>query len=188
MNSTSSSACISPQELSVALAAGGCQLIDVREPVEHAEAHVNGAKLISLGQIEARCSEIDRQRPVIVMCQAGRRGQRAADKLRKLGFNDVRNLEGGMLAWKAAGMACVEGSRKVIPLMRQVQIVVGVCVFVGSLLAVLVDPKWVCLPMFFGAGLIFAGTTGFCGLALLLAKLPWNRADSKPCGKPSCEA
>ncbi len=183
-----SSSCISPQELAAALAAVGCQLIDVREPVEHAEAHVKGAKLIPLGQIEARCSEIDRQRPVIVMCHAGKRGQSAADKLHKLGFNGVRNLEGGMLAWRAAGMACVEGSRKGIPLMRQVQILVGVWVFVGSLLALLVDPQWVYLPMFFGAGLIFAGTTGFCGLALLLAKLPWNRVDPKPCGKPSCDS
>jgi len=186
MNPSSSSPCLSPQELAVALAAGGCQLIDVREPVEHAEAHVNGAKLIPLGQIESRCSEINPQQPVIVMCQAGKRGQTAADKLRKLGFSDVRNLEGGLLAWKAAGMVCVEGTRKCLPLMRQVQLVIGLCVFTGSLLAVFVDPRWVYLPMFFGAGLIFAGSTGFCGLALLLAKMPWNQVSTTSCKKPSC--
>jgi rhodanese-related sulfurtransferase len=185
MNPASSSG-LSPQQLASALAAGGCQLIDVREPVEHAEAHVSGARLIPLGRIEARCSEIDRQRPVIVMCQAGKRGQAAAEKLLKLGFNDVRNLEGGMLAWKAAGMVCAEGSRQGIPLMRQVQLVIGACVFVGSLLAVWVDPRWVYLPMFFGAGLIFAGSTGFCGLALLLAKMPWNQVSPATSVKPSC--
>ncbi len=99
MNPSSSSPCLQPQELAAALAAGGCQLIDVREPVEHAEAHVQGAKLIPLGQIESRCTEINPQQPVVVMCQAGRRGQAAADKLCKLGFKDVRNLEGGVLAW-----------------------------------------------------------------------------------------
>ena len=186
MNPSSPSPSLSPQELASALAAGGCQLIDVREPVEHAEAHVNGAKLISLGQIESRCGEINPQQPVIVMCQAGKRGQTAADKLRKLGFNDVRNLEGGLLAWKAAGMVCVEGTRKCLPLMRQVQLVIGLCVFTGSLLAVFVDPRWAYLPMFFGAGLIFAGSTGFCGLALLLAKMPWNQVSTASCNKPSC--
>ena len=186
MNPSSSSAGLSPQELAAALAAGGCQLVDVREPVEHAEAHVASARLIPLGQIEARCGEIDPHKPVVVMCHAGKRGQTAADKLRQLGFNDVRNLEGGLLAWKAAGMVCVEGTRKCLPLMRQVQLVIGLCVFTGSLLAVLVDPRWVYLPMFFGAGLIFAGSTGFCGLALLLAKMPWNQVRTASCDKSSC--
>ena len=112
MTPSSSSAGLSPQELAAALAAGGCQLVDVREPVEHAEAHVASARLIPLGQIEARCGEIDPHKPVVVMYHAGKRGQTAADKLRQLGFNDVRNLEGGLLAWKAAGMVCVEGTRK----------------------------------------------------------------------------
>lgn len=180
--------CIPPHELAHALNTCSCQLIDVREPVEHAESHVVDAKLMPLGQIEARYGELDKSKPVVVMCQAGKRGAAAAEKLRALGFSDVRNLEGGILAWKAAGLPCSGGKRGGIPLMRQVQITIGVCVLVGSLLAVYVDPCWVYLPMFFGAGLIFAGVTGFCGLALILAKMPWNRVEGENCSKTSCGA
>lgn len=171
---------ISVSELCQLLSSEDCQLIDVREPIEHAESHVAGARLIPLGQIEARAAEIDRTKPVVVMCQAGKRGQAASEKLQQLGFPEVRNLEGGMLAWKAAGKPCAAGEKKVFPLMRQVQIVIGAFVLGGSLLTLYVDPRWVYLPMFFGAGLIFAGTTGFCGLAILMAKMPWNRVNS--CG------
>ena len=177
---------IHPRELADALQAGGCQLIDVREPVEHAESHVRGAELIPLGQIEARCGELDKSKPVVVMCQAGKRGAAAADKLRALGYSDVRNLEGGILAWKAAGLPCASGAKTVMPLMRQVQITVGFFVFLGSLLAVYADPRWVWLCAFFGAGLLFAGLSGFCGLAMVLAKMPWNRVGGAACSKTSC--
>lgn len=176
-NSMNTETCILPRELSDALLAGGCQLVDVREPVEHAEFHVSGAKLIPLGQIEARRGELDKSKPVFVMCQAGKRGATAAGKLRSLGFGDVRNLEGGILAWKAAGLPCAKGSRAVMPLMRQVQITVGSLVLLSSILAVTVNPAWVYLCMFFGAGLLFAGLSGFCGLAMILAKMPWNRVE-----------
>lgn len=177
---------IHPRELFAALQSGSPQLIDVREPVEHAESHIAGATLVPLGQIESRCSELDKSKPVIVMCQAGKRGATAAAKLIDLGFDDVRNLEGGILAWKSAGLPCATGSKSVMPLMRQVQITIGFFVLLGSLLTVYVDPRWVYLCMFFGAGLLFAGMSGFCGLALLMAKMPWNRIENTPCSKTSC--
>ncbi len=178
--------CILPLELAGALQSGGCQLIDVREPIEFAESHVTGAKLIPLGQIESRSSELDQSKPLFVMCQAGKRGAAAADKLIALGFSDVRNLEGGILAWKSAGLPCSIGAKVVMPLMRQVQITIGFFVLLGSLLALYVDPRWIYLCLFFGAGLIFAGLSGFCGLALVLAKMPWNRVDGSACSKTSC--
>lgn len=167
---------IEPAVLAAKLANGECQLIDVREPVEYAEAHLSGAKLIPLGQLESRITEIDRSRPVIVMCHAGKRGATAAEKLSAVGFQDIQNLEGGMMAWQAAGLPCIRGTRKCLPLMRQVQVVIGLCVLSGSLLTVFVDPRWVYLCMFFGAGLTFAGLSGFCGLAILLSRMPWNKA------------
>lgn len=169
---------ILPRELAAALQADGCQLIDVREPVEHAESHVDGAKLLPLGRIEARYGEIDRSKPVIVMCQGGKRGAAALEKLRALGFTDVRNLEGGLNAWKAAGLSCVTSAKAVMPLMRQVQSTAGFLVLLAAVLAVTVHPAWVYLCMFFGAGLLFAGLSGFCGMAMVLAKMPWNRAGS----------
>lgn len=178
--------CILPHELAAALASGTCQLVDVREPVEHAESHVAGAKLIPLGQIEARCGELDKTKPVMVMCQAGKRGAAAAEKLQALGFSQVRNLEGGILAWKSEGLPCATGAKVVMPLMRQVQITIGFFVLLGSLLTLYVDPRWIYLCAFFGAGLLFAGLSGFCGLAILLAKMPWNRVEKSSCSKTSC--
>lgn len=175
-------ACIFPRELAAALEAGGVQFIDVREPVEYAESHVAGALLMPLGQLEARCGELAKSKPVMVMCQAGKRGAAAAEKLRALGFAEVRNLEGGILGWMAAGLPCVTGTRRVMPLMRQVQIVVGALLLAGALLAIFVDQRWVYLSMVLGAGLLFAGLSGYCGLAMLLAKMPWNRVESGSCG------
>jgi rhodanese-related sulfurtransferase len=166
---------IQPHALAAMLANEGCQLVDVREPVEHAEIHVAGARLIPLGQLHSRQHELDAHRPVVLMCHAGKRGESAAATLSAAGFSNVQNLEGGMLAWQAAGLPSVVGERRGLPLMRQVQVVIGLCVLFGSLLAVLVDPRWVYLCMFFGAGLIFAGLSGFCGLAIMLSRMPWNR-------------
>ncbi|MGV3661448.1 MAG: rhodanese-like domain-containing protein [Prosthecobacter sp.] len=177
---------VTATQLKEDLASGACQLIDVREPLEHAESHVAGAHLIPLGDLEKRCDEIDRQRPVVVMCQAGKRGAQAVEKLRRLGFIQVANLEGGILTWKAAGLPCARGNLRVLPLMRQVQIVAGGLVLLGSLLTAFVDTRWVCVPMFIGAGLLFAGLSGFCGLALLLARMPWNRVSACNPEKPSC--
>lgn len=181
------SPCIQPKELAAALNAGGCQLIDVREPVEHAESHVPQARLMPLATLETQCASLDKSAPVVVMCHAGKRGAAAAEKLQAMGFINVRNLEGGILAWKAAGLPCAAAASgaPAFPLMRQVQIVVGFCVLAGGVLAVTVNPAWVYLCMFFGAGLLFAGLSGFCGLAMLLARMPWNRA-ADCANKTSC--
>ena len=54
------------------------------------------------------------------------------------------------------------------------RLIAGLIVLVGTVLAVFVGPKWVYLAMFIGAGLTFAGATNICGMAILLAKMPWN--------------
>ena len=69
-----------------------------------------------------------------------------------------------------------------LPLMRQVQLVIGVLALTGSVLAIAINPWFALIPAFLGAGLTMAGTTGWCGLAHLLAAMPWNRdrTDSGP--------
>ena len=59
--------------------------------------------------------------------------------------------------------------------MQQVQITIGLGVLTGVILSRTVHPDWVFLSAFFGAGLVFAGSTGWCGLAILMSKMPWNR-------------
>ncbi len=171
---------IPPAELKSILPSGCC-LVDVREPVEHAEDHIEGAKLIPLGQLEKRIGEIDRNAPVVVMCRSGKRGLEALKKLEGLGFQDVRNLEGGILAWKEAGHSVNRSEKRIIPLMQQVQLAIGLGVLTGAVLALTVNPLWVLMCAFFGAGLTMAGSTGWCGLAILLSKMPWNRVAGQSC-------
>lgn len=171
---------IRPAELK-SLLPSGCRLVDVREPVEHAEEHIPEAKLIPLGQLEKRHAEIGRDAPVIVMCRSGKRGGDAMKQLKALGINNVRNLEGGILAWKEAGLPVATSGKKTMPLMQQVQLTIGLGVLIGAILALTVNPNWVFLCAFFGAGLTMAGSTGWCGLAILMSKMPWNRVAGQTC-------
>lgn len=173
---------ISPSELKSLLDQGECHLVDVREPVEHAEEHITGSRLIPLGELEKRTHEISRDHPLVLTCRSGKRGGQAKEKLESLGFTNISNLEGGIQAWKAAGHMVGRGEKKVFPLMQQVQIVIGLGVLSGAILSLLVHPNWVFLSAFFGAGLLFAGSTGWCGMAILMSKMPWNRA----CGQSAC--
>ena len=180
MKTDASSPCISCQDLQQSVSRGDCVLVDVREPVEFAEEHISGAQLIPLGELERRLAEIPRSASVVVMCRGGKRGADAQKKLLAHAYPSVVNLEGGILAWKSAGLPTECGRRPVLPLMQQVQLIIGLGVLTGSILALTVDVRFAFLSAFFGAGLTLAGSTGWCGLAILLAKMPWNNAACAP--------
>jgi adenylyltransferase/sulfurtransferase len=76
-------------------------LLDVREPAEFEKARIEGARLLPLGELEARAAELEawRERPIIVHCHRGGRSAKAARWLREQGFRDVSNLSGGIEAW-----------------------------------------------------------------------------------------
>lgn len=174
----------SPAELNERFSRGSCQLIDVREPVEHAEMYIPGARLIPLGELEKRASEISKDLPVVIHCRSGKRGEQALSKLKALGFPQVENLTGGILAWKEAGLPVKSSEQKVFPLMQQVQLIIGAGVWLGVILALTVHPYWAFLCAFFASGLLLAGSTGWCGLAILLSKMPWNRVEGQACCTP----
>lgn len=155
---------------------GSCCLIDVREPIEHAEEHVDGALLIPLGELEARAGQLQEDRPVVVMCRGGKRGEQALAMLQVQGVTNARNLAGGLLAWKDASLPITRGTKRGLPLMQQVQVVIGFGVLAGVVLSKAVHPQFIYLSAFFGAGLLFAGLSGWCGLAILMSKMPWNKA------------
>jgi hypothetical protein len=100
----------------------------------------------------------------------------------------VLSMTGGIEAWKNDGLAVTTNTRvSGVSVMRQVQMVIGICVLAGSALAWFVDPRWLGVPAFFGAGLVFAGASGTCALATVIGWMPWNRA--KPggdCTSGSC--
>src|SRR5206468_3562031 len=83
-------------------------------------------------------------------------------------------LEGGMNAWRRNRLPVRLGRRR-LPVDRQVQLIAGLMVLTGVVLGAFVSPWFLLIAAFFGAGLMFAGATGTCGLALLLMKTPWNR-------------
>jgi rhodanese-related sulfurtransferase len=170
---------VSPRALASVIASGDPhQVLDVRTIPEYDSAHVPGATLIPLDELDAG-EFIERHRagtPIYVLCQGGARAARAIEKLERAGCNDCVLVEGGTQAWIDAGLAVHRGASKVLPIMRQVQIIAGGLSALGALLALAVNPRFAVVPLLIGSGLLFAGITGACGMALLLAKMPWNRA------------
>jgi rhodanese-related sulfurtransferase len=80
------------------------QLIDVRTGAEYAEGHLAGAKLIPVQEIEARLSEIDKSKPVLLYCRSGHRSGTALKILQDHGYADAKHMQGGINAWKSAGL------------------------------------------------------------------------------------
>lgn len=151
------------------------ELIDVREPSEHAGEHIPGAKLVPLSKFDSSQIPSDTDKKVVLHCQSGNRSTQAAQKLLANGFEQVIHLQGGITSWKQAGYPTRINKNAPISLMRQVQIVAGSLVLLGTLLGAFVSPWFLILSGFVGAGLTFAGITGNCALATLLAKLPYNQ-------------
>jgi rhodanese-related sulfurtransferase len=154
-------------------------LIDVRTPVEFAEVHVPGARNYPLDELQPKTlvesNSLPRNEPVYILCRSGNRATKAAEKFAKDGFNQAVVVAGGTLAWIEAGLPVTRGKVKVISLERQVRIAAGSLVLVGVLLGWFLNRGFFGLSAFVGAGLVFAGVTDFCGMGLLLAKLPWNK-------------
>jgi rhodanese-related sulfurtransferase len=150
------------------------QLVDVRSATEFATAHLPGAINIPLEQIELRTADLDAQAPVVLVCQGGTRAHLASTLLAGSG-KDLVLLEGGTDAWLKAGYPVVRSTASRWALERQVRLVAGILVAVGAFLAVVTSIWWLVVPAFVGCGLIFAGSTGFCPMGEVLARLPWNR-------------
>jgi len=93
-----------PRWLTAQEKAEACTIIDVRSPEEYAEAHVPNAKLIALNTLMARADEIPKQGDVFLICRSGARSAQAASFLaQQLGHDNLINVSGGTMAWKAAG-------------------------------------------------------------------------------------
>lgn len=183
-------ATISPQALAD-LRKGGkkINLIDVRTPVEFREVHVDFARNEPLDRLDPQAIAASRNgsagEPLYVICRSGSRAKQACDKLTAAGLNVV-NVEGGTQAWDAAGLPVVRG-KKAISLERQVRIAAGFLALTGAVLALTVHPYFAGLSAFVGAGLMFAGITDTCGMAMVLARMPWNQV-SCAAGGESCKA
>jgi rhodanese-related sulfurtransferase len=149
-------------------------VIDVRTPVEFAEVHVPQAQSNPLDELNPQALPFPKDQPVYLLCRSGGRATTAAEKFATKGFTQPVVVEGGTLAWIEAGLPVTRGNAKVISLERQVRIAAGSFVLIGIILGWFVHRGFFGLSAIVGAGLVFAGVTDFCGMGLLLAKLPWN--------------
>lgn len=155
----------------------GAILVDIRDPDEHARERIAAARSLPLSTLEQADLELHHGKPVIFHCRSGQRTQMNATKLKACAGEDCEAfvVEGGLDAWRKAGLPVVTDRRQPIEMQRQVQIVAGALGLGGVLLGAFVSPAFFAVPGFIGAGLLFAGLTGTCGMAKLLKLAPWNR-------------
>jgi rhodanese-related sulfurtransferase len=171
---------VAPAELQKLLAAQpGLPLLDVRTSVEYAEMHVPQARNMPLDKLSPKAlfdaGQLPKDRPVYLLCRSGGRATKAAEQFAREGFDQGIVVKGGTLAWIEAGLPVTRGTAGVISLERQVRIAAGSLVLIGVLLGWFVHGGFFGLSAFVGAGLVFAGVADWCGMGLLLAKLPWNQ-------------
>jgi rhodanese-related sulfurtransferase len=170
---------VTPAELQKILATHPASpVIDVRTPMEFAEAHVPKARSVPLDELKPGLLQFSKDQPLYLLCRGGQRAAKAAKRLADEGFLEPIVVEGGTLAWIEAGLPVDRSPVKIISLERQVRIAAGTIVFTGVLLAQFVDIRFIWISGFVGAGLVFAGITDFCGMGLLIARMPWNKCKS----------
>lgn len=162
--------------------AGEALLIDVREPDEFKVEHIAYALSVPLSSLEGgfQMLNIPEDKIILFQCLKGSRGQMACERIQGLGSckNTIINIEGGIEAWKEAGLPVIGASTTATPkisIMRQVQMIVGFLVALCVLLGFAGISFAFILAGVFGAALFFAGLTGWCGLAMMLSKMPWNK-------------
>lgn len=166
---------LSPREVQDRLDAGYAILVDIRETDEFARSHIKGAQSTPLSMWEKAHLNVDPDTDVIFTCRSGIRTAGACDRLAARVKGDAYVLDGGVDAWAKAGLPVETDADAPMEIMRQVQIAAGSLVLLGVILGFAIAPIWFALSGFVGAGLVFAGVSGFCGMARLLMFAPWNR-------------
>lgn len=165
-------------------------VLDVREQDEFAAERVPGSIWVPLSQFAHTAPGVLQSlvgKKILLLCRSGNRAQIALEQIPRLGFGgqvQAQVFEGGIIAWAAQGRPILKGRGSGLPLLRQVQIAAGLAVFFSVVLGMSLDQRLLWVAAFVGAGLTFAGITGFCGLAKLLALMPWNKSRPVQC---SCD-
>jgi rhodanese-related sulfurtransferase len=93
---------LSPEDAK-SLIDGGAQLVDVRTEDEYAAGRIPGSRHIALPDVQSEAAGLDRERPLVIYCRSGERSGMAADAFAASGW-DAHSIEGGLLAWKDAGL------------------------------------------------------------------------------------
>lgn len=147
-----------------------CQIIDVRTRDEFMREHIPNSINIPLDELSIHLEELRNKPSLILSCRSGNRAEHAKATLETAGINNIQLLEGGIIGWKAHQKETVS-LKSGISIMRQVQIIVGVMVLTGYFF----PPLWFLAPIA-GLGMLIAGLTDTCMMAVILGKLPWNKS------------
>ena len=173
---------ISPQQLHEVKRRGRyAPVLDVRSVAEYRAGHIPGAQSMPIDTLSAdtlaqafKRPSLGREETLYITCHAGPRALQAAERLQMAGFSNVTLIEGGTRSWEELGLP-VERCGKALSLERQVQIAIGSLLMLKVLLGFSVHELFFALTAMIGMGLIVAGTTRWCGMARLIARMPWNR-------------
>ena len=171
---------LSARELERKIREEEIRVIDVRTPGEFGNKRISRSLNIPLNAFGEEISELttddEKGLPLCIVCQSGVRAEKASKMLSADQFESVFLLAGGLDNWVHEKLPVEKDAREVIPLDRQVRITIGTLILIGTAACYfLEDTRWLLAPAFFGAGLVFSGVTGFCGLAKILSVMPWNR-------------
>ncbi|RUN76974.1 DUF2892 domain-containing protein [Sphingomonas sp. TF3] len=163
---------LSPADARTAIDAGA-RLVDIRGADEYAREHIAGSLNLPLDRISDLARD---ERPVVFHCRSGMRTAANARQLADAARGaPAYILEGGIDAWRNAGHPTITDRSQPLDMMRQVQITAGALVLAGVLLGLFVSPGFLGVSAFIGAGLMYAGATGWCGMTKLVRMMPWNR-------------
>lgn len=173
---------VSPMALSHRLKSDSqVALLDVRSPAEYRSGHIPGAQLAPLDELKgsnasdmANGAGLRADNPIYLTCQAGVRAEQAAQVLHEAGLTHLALVQGGTVAWQKAGLP-VKRCGSALSLERQVQIAVGSLLILKVFFGFTVHELFFVAGAVIGAGLITAGLTRWCGMAQLIARMPWNR-------------
>jgi len=156
----------------------GALLIDVRSHGEYRSIHAKNARCFPLDKLQKKVDEIEPLiepfSNILLICQSGNRAKTAYDILNKRFNKNFFIIEGGTSAWVENDLPIIKG-KGTITIERQVRIFAGSIILMGSLLAIFISKWFFLIPALVGAGLLNAGITNWCGMGLLLAKMPWNK-------------
>jgi len=166
---------ITARELKAAIDAGtDAQIIDVRTPDEFIGEHIAAAASRPLIHFDQEVASLDKSREVYALCRGGHRAEEFCRKLDALGYRTFC-IEGGLNAWLKEDFPVVRAAKQVWSIERQVRFISGLLVFLGIVLALTVHSGFVYFSALVGVGMMYSAAANFCGMALLLARMPWNK-------------
>jgi rhodanese-related sulfurtransferase len=147
-------------------------VVDVRVPGEHRAERIPSTLNIPLDKLEDFKDELAGYEHVYVHCETGGRSGQACQQLKSMMLENWVNIDGGIQEWKLQNLPTI--TSKSMSMQRQIMVAAGSLVLIGTLLSFF-KTGLIGIAIFVGVGLVFAGITNYCGMAMLLRKMPWNR-------------